>query len=301
MSRQDVNRSGEMEVFARVVELGGFSAAARAFRMSPSAVSKLVARLEARLGVRLINRSTRKLQLTPEGTAYYDRSIRILDDINTAEREAAVGATPRGRVRVNTSVPFGLHWLLPLLPGFLKLHPGVSVDVALTDTVVDLMEERADVAIRVGPLRESRLLARKLGESRMVVVAAPAYLKQHGTPQTPSDLTKHNMLGFCFSKQIDGWPFRDVKGGIVSVPPVGNALVSDGEAMQRLTAAGAGLSRLARFHVDADIKAGRLVPVLEDFNPGDLEPIHAVFVGHGGQLPARVRAFLDYLVDHVKL
>ena len=190
MVRQDVNRSGEMEVFARVVELGGFSAAARAFRMTPSAVSKLVARLETRLGVRLINRSTRKLQLTPEGTAYYDRSIRILDDINTAEREAAIGATPRGRVRVNTSVPFGLHWLLPLLPGFLKLHPGVSVDVALTDTVVDLMEERADIAIRVGPLRESRLLARKLGESRMVVVAAPGYLADHGTPRTPADLAK---------------------------------------------------------------------------------------------------------------
>ncbi|MGL4264621.1 MAG: LysR family transcriptional regulator [Afipia sp.] len=300
MARQDVNRSGEMEVFARVVELGGFSAAARAFRMTPSAVSKLVARLETRLGVRLINRSTRKLQLTPEGTAYYDRSIRILDDINTAEREAAIGATPRGRVRVNTSVPFGLHWLLPLLPGFLKLHPGVSVDVSLTDTVVDLMEERADIAIRVGPLRESRLLARKLGESRMVVVAAPAYLTEHGTPRTPADLAKHNMLGFCFSKQIDGWPFRDSSGGLVSVQPVGNALVSDGEAMQRLTAAGAGLSRLARFHVDADIGAGRLVPVLEDFNPGDLEPIHAVFVGHGGQLPARVRAFLDYLVENVR-
>lgn len=301
MARQDINRSGEMEVFARVVELGGFSAAARAFRMSPSAVSKLVARLEARLGVRLINRSTRKLQLTPEGTAYYDRSIRILDDINAAEQEAAIGAIPRGRVRVNTSVPFGLHWLLPLLPGFLKLHPGVSIDVSLTDTVVDLMEERADIAIRVGPLRESRLLARKLGESRMVVVAAPAYLKEHGTPRTPSDLAKHNMLGFCFAKQIDGWPFRDSEGGIVTIPPVGNALVSDGEAMQRLTIAGAGLSRLARFHVDADIKAGRLVTVLEDFNPGDLEPIHAVFVGHGGQLPARVRAFLDYLVEHVKL
>ncbi len=301
MTRQDINRSGEMEVFARVVELGGFSAAARAFRMSPSAVSKLVARLEARLGVRLINRSTRKLQLTPEGTAYYDRSIRILDDINTAEREAAIGATPRGRVRVNTSVPFGLHWLLPLLPGFLKLHPGVSVDVSLTDIVVDLLEERADVAIRVGPLRESRLLARKLGESRMVVVAAPAYLKEHGMPRTPAELANHNMLGFCFSKQIDGWPFRDKKGSTVTVSPVGNALVSDGEAMQRLAAAGAGLARLARFHVDHDIKAGRLVPVLEDFNPGDLEPIHAVFVGHGGQLPARVRAFLDYLVENVKL
>lgn len=301
MATQDINRSGEMEVFARVVELGGFSAAARAFRMSPSAVSKLVARLETRLGVRLINRSTRKLQLTPEGTAYYDRALRILDDLNTAEREAAAGATPRGRLRVNTSVPFGMHSLLPLLPGFLAQYPGVTVDVSLTDTVVDLLEERADIAIRVGPLRESRLLARKLGESRTVVVAAPAYLAEHGTPRTPADLRKHNMLGFCFSRQIEGWPFRDSKGGIVTVPPVGNALVSDGEAMQRLAVAGAGLARLARFHVDHDIAAGRLVPVLEDFNPGDLEAIHAVFVGHGGQLPARVRALLDYLVENVSL
>ncbi|HEY0236658.1 MAG TPA: LysR family transcriptional regulator [Afipia sp.] len=301
MARQDINRSGEMEVFTRVVDLGGFSAAARAFRMTPSAVSKLVARLEARLGVRLINRSTRKLQLTPEGSAYYDRAIRILDEIETAEREAAIGATPRGRVRVNTSVPFGLHWLLPLLPGFLARYPGVNVDVALTDTVVDLMEERADIAIRVGPLRESRLLVRKLGESRMVVTASASYLKQRGTPRTPSDLAKHNMLGFCFAKQVDGWPFRDKRGEIITIAPSGSVLVSDGEAMQQLTVAGAGLSRLSRFHVDQDIKAGRLVPVLEDFNPGDLEPIHAVFVGHGGQLPARVRALLDYLVENVRL
>lgn len=301
MARIDVNRSGEMEVFVRVVDLGGFSAAARAVRMTPSAVSKLLARLESRLGVRLINRSTRKLQLTPEGSAYYERAIRILEDINTAEREAATGATPRGRLRVNTSVPFGLHRLLPLLPGFVKRYPGVSVDVSLTDIVVDLMEERADIAIRVGPLRESRLLARKLGESRMVVVAAPSYLAEHGTPRTPADLERHNMLGFCFTKQIEGWPFRDGNGSPLVITPVGNSLVSDGEAMQRLVVAGMGVARLTRFHVKADIDAGRLVPVLEEFNPGDLEAIHAVFVGHGGQLPARVRAFLDYLVEHVRL
>ncbi|MBR1218376.1 LysR family transcriptional regulator [Bradyrhizobium sp. U87765 SZCCT0131] len=301
MSRIEVNRSGEMEVFVRVVDLGGFSAAARSFRMTPSAVSKLVARLESRLGVRLVNRSTRKLQLTPEGTAYYDRAMRILEDIDTAEREATTGATPRGRLRVNTSVPFGLHRLLPLLPGFMQRYPDVHVDVALTDTVVDLLEERADVAIRVGPLRESRLLARKLGESAMVVVAAPSYLARHGTPRSPQDLEHHNMLGFCFTKQIEGWPFRDSKGGHVSIHPAGNALVSDGEAMQRLVAAGLGLARLTRFHVQADIDAGRLVPVLESHNPGDLETVHAVFVGHGGQLPARVRAFLDYLVEHVEL
>jgi DNA-binding transcriptional LysR family regulator len=298
MSRLDVNRSGEMEVFTRVVELGGFSTAARAFRMTPSAVSKLVARLEARLGVRLINRSTRKLQLTPEGSAFYERALRILDEISAAEREAAIGATPSGLLRVNTSVPFGLRLLLPLLPDFAKRYPDIKVEVVLTDLVVDLLEERADVAIRVGLMRESRLLARKLGESRMVVVASPGYLAERGTPKTPDDLADHNLLRFGFAKWENGWPFK-IGGETIAVMPSGNALVSDGEAMQHLAVAGMGLARLARFHVEADIAAGRLVPVLEAFNPGDIEPIHAVFVGHGGQLPARVRAFLDYLVERV--
>jgi DNA-binding transcriptional LysR family regulator len=300
MSRLDVNRSGEMEVFTRVVELGGFSTAARAFRMTPSAVSKLVARLEARLGVRLINRSTRKLQLTPEGSAFYERALRILDEISAAEREAAIGATPSGLLRVNTSVPFGLRLLLPLLPDFAKRYPDIKVEVVLTDLVVDLLEERADVAIRVGLMRESRLLARKLGESRMVVVASPGYLNERGTPKTPDDLADHNLLRFGFAKWENGWPFK-IGGETIAVMPSGNALVSDGEAMQHLAVAGMGLARLARFHVEADIAAGRLVPVLDAFNPGDIEPIHAVFVGHGGQLPARVRAFLDYLVETVRL
>ncbi|WP_398473462.1 LysR family transcriptional regulator [Tardiphaga sp.] len=301
MSRLDVNRSGEMEVFTRVVELGGFSTAARAFQMTPSAVSKLVARLEARLGVRLINRSTRKLQLTPEGTAFYERALRILDEMAAAEREAAVGATPSGLLRVNTSVPFGLHCLLPLLPGFAKRYPEIKVDVTLTDLVVDLLEQRADVAIRVGHMRESRLLARKLGESRLVVVGSPAYLAERGTPATPDDLAEHNLLDFCFGKWKSGWPFKLPNGETITVMPSGNALVSDGEAMHRITVAGMGLARVGRFHVEADIAAGRLVPVLEQFNPGDIEPIHAVFVGHGGQLPARVRAFLDYMAENVRL
>ena len=300
MSRLDVNRSGEMEVFVRVVELGGFSTAARAFRMTPSAVSKLVARLEARLGVRLINRSTRRLQLTPEGTAFYERALRILDEMSAAEREAAVGATPSGLLRINSSVSFGMHRLMPLLPDFLQLHPGISVDVTLTDIVVDLLEERADVAIRVGPMRGSRLLARKLVESRMVVTSSPGYLAARGTPQTPADLAGHNLLGFSFSREVAGWPFADGNGGKITVSPSGNALVSDGETMRQLTMAGAGIARLSRVHIDPDIAAGRLVPILENYNPGDIEATHAVFVGHGGQLPARVRALLDYLVDNVR-
>ena len=299
MARLDTNRSGEMEVFARVVELGGFSAAARAFRMTPSAVSKLVARLEARLGSRLVNRSTRKLQLTPEGQAFFQRSVRILADMDEAEREAATGTAPRGRVRVNTNVPFGLHHLLPLVPGFLALHPEVTLDIVLTDEVVDLLEERADIAIRVGPLRSSRLIARKLGASRMAVVATPAYLERHGMPATLSDLERHNRIGFNFARTVEGWPFL-ATDGIRMVPAIGNVQVGDGESARRLALAGVGLARLALFHVGADIEAGRLRPVLENLNPGDADDINAIFIGQGGHLPARIRAVIDYLADKVR-
>ncbi len=301
MARSDINRSGEIEVFVRVVEAGSFSAAARELRMTPSAVSKLIARLEARLGARLVSRSTRRLQMTPEGTAFYESGLRILADMAAAEREAAAGAAPRGRLRVNTYVPFGVHRLIPLLPRFLERYREISVDLVLTDSVIDLMAERADVAIRAGPLGESRLVARKLGQSPVVVVAAPSYLEAHGTPRTLAELERHNRMGFGFVRHIDGWPFVDAAGAAVIIPITGNALVGDGEAMRLMTLAGAGISRLARWHVAADIATGRLVPLLEAFNPGDEEVTHAVYVGQGRHLPARVRAFLDFLGESVRL
>ncbi len=168
-----------------------------------------------------------------------------------AEREAAAGAAPRGRLRVNSYVPFGQHRLIPLLPRFLERYPEISVDLVLTDNVIDLVEERADVAIRAGPLNESRLVARKLGQSRTVVVAAPSYLEVHGVPQTPADLDRHNRLGFGFVRHIDGWPFLDAAGNAMMVPITGNALVSDGEAMRLMALSGAGIARLARWHVSA--------------------------------------------------
>jgi DNA-binding transcriptional LysR family regulator len=300
VSSREVNRSGEMEVFVRVVDCGGFSAAARSLRMTPSAVSKLVARLEQRLGARLVNRSTRRFQLTPEGTLFYERSLRILADLAEAERGAAAAETPSGRLRVNSNIPFGVHCLLPLLPGFLARYPDITVDVTLMDATIDLIAERTDVAIRTGPLKSSSLLARKLGESRRVIVGAPSYLARHGTPKSPTELERHNRLGLGFVRAVDVWPL--VRGCRPLKPPVaGNAQVSDGEALRQLTLNGLGLARLARFEVAADIAAGRLVPVLESCNPGDTDPVHAVFVGQGGYLPARVRAFLDYLVETVRL
>jgi DNA-binding transcriptional LysR family regulator len=299
MSRLDVNRSGEMEVFVRVVELGGFSAAARAYRMTPSAVSKLVARLEGRLGARLVNRSTRRLQLTPEGCTFYERSVRLLAELDEAERVAAASEVPSGRLRVNANVPFGTHFLLPLVPEFLARNPSITLDIVLTDRVIDLLDERTDVAIRAGPMKDSRLIARKLGETRMVIVGAPAYFKRFKMPRTPGDLNAHNRLGFSYERASEGWPLVD-RGVPITVAAVGNAQVSDGEALRHLALAGLGLARLAAFQVKADIAAGRLLPVLEGCNPGDTEPVHAVYLGQGGHLPARVRAFLDYLVDTVR-
>ncbi|HEV2675308.1 MAG TPA: LysR family transcriptional regulator [Aliidongia sp.] len=300
MARLDINRSGEMEVFVRVVAEGGFSAAARALRMTPSAISKLVARLEARLGTRLVNRSTRKLQLTIEGAAFHERALQVLSDLDEAERSVATCAVPRGLLRVNSNIPFGLHHLLPLMPRFAAAHPEVVLDISLSDQVIDLMSERAEVAIRVGPMRASQLMARKLGESHMALVAAPAYLARRGTPQTPADLENHNCVGFNFARECDAWPFV-IDGARQNLPAHGNAVVSDGEASRRLALAGQGITRLAHFHIGRDIADGRLVPVLEAYNPGDVEEIHAVYVGHGGRLPARVRAFIDFLAATVDL
>lgn len=300
MMRVDVNRFGEMEVFVRAVESGGFSAGARALDMSPSAVSKLVSRLENRLGTRLVNRSTRRLQLTPEGCAFYERSVVILADLKEAEQCAAAGEAPRGRLRVNANVPFGKHFLLPLLPQFLARYPEISVDIALSDTVVDLLEARADVAIRAGPMKSSSLVARKLGATRMMIVGAPAYFAMRGMPRSADELKRHNLLGPSYARTMPAWPVLQ-GGAVVDVTPTGNVQASDGEALRELALAGIGLARIAAFQVRDDLAAGRLANVLEEANPGDLEDVHAVFLGNGGPVPARVRALLDFLAETVDL
>ncbi|WBO20928.1 LysR family transcriptional regulator [Sphingomonas abietis] len=296
MARSEINRSGEMEVFVCVVERGGFSAAARVCRMTPSAVSKLVTRLEARLGARLVNRSTRAFQLTPEGCAFYERATRILADIADAERGVGAGEQPVGRIRLNTSASYATHILSPILPEFLDLYPGVTLDLVQTDMVVDLLAERTDVAVRAGPLKSSSLVARKLGDTALVIAAAPSYLARLGEPKTLEDLEQHNRLGFGYVRTVDGWPMR--KGAeTVIIPAVGRVQASDGEALRRLALNGVGLARLAAFTVHEDLAAGRLVRVLEHLNPGDREAFHAIYIGQGGPLPSRVRALLDFLAE----
>jgi DNA-binding transcriptional LysR family regulator len=289
-----------MEVFTRVVELGGFSAAARALRMTPSAISKLVGRLETRLGARLVNRSTRTLQVTPEGRLFYDRSIRLLADMDEVERSVAQAEAPTGKIRVSANVPVGRQLLLPIVPAFLEAYPELSLEISLTDLVIDLLEQRTDVALRSGPLRSSQLVARKLGAARMIIVGSPGYLARYGVPKTPGELAQHNRLGFNYARTAKGWPLID--GDVErSIPPKGNVKVSDGDTLRTLAIGGVGLVRLASFIVREDIAAGRLVPVLETFNPGDIDELHAVYLGQGGLLPVRIRVFLDFLSQHIKI
>lgn len=296
MRRTDINRSAEMEVFVHVVERGGFSAAARMLEMMPSTVSKLIARLERRLGARLINRSTRQFVLTPEGVQFYERSRAILADMDDAERGAAIAVEATGLLRVNTSASYGTHVLSHILPDFLRRYPAITLDIAYTDNVVDILQERADVAVRAGPLQSSSLVARKLGDTAMVIVGSPDYLRRFSTPSHPSQLDQHNCLGLGYQRGMRGWPFR-LENEIVSVVPAERVQASDGEGLRQLVVNGSGLARFAGFTVRDDIASGCLVPVLEDFNPGDREAFHAVHVGKGGPLPSRVRAFLDFLAE----
>jgi DNA-binding transcriptional LysR family regulator len=300
MGRIEVNRFGEMEAFVQVVERGSFSAAAAVLAMTPSAVSKLVARLEARLGTRLVHRSTRKLQLTPEGQLYYERGLRVLADLDEAERSAAADAPPRGRVTINASTAVGQRLLIPLVQPLLEQYPQIQLDIVLNDRVVDLMDERADIAVRWGRLPPSDLVARKLGDTGLAIVGAPGYLARQGTPRTPQELLLHNRLGTTYRRMAPDWPLT-VDGRHVDVPIAGNVRASDGESLRQLVLAGVGLGRLSLFHVGGDIAAGLLIPVLEEYNPHEREPIHAVYLGKGGRLPARIRAVLDFLSAHVVL
>ncbi|MGL4090996.1 LysR family transcriptional regulator [Agrobacterium cavarae] len=297
MARHEINRFTEMEIFVTVIETGGFSAAARQARLTPSAISKLIARLEARLETRLFNRSTRQFQLTPEGCTFYEAAKRILADLSEAEQRASQGERPAGRVRISTSASYFHHVLAPIVPQFMAFYPAVTLDISLTDALVDLLAERTDVAIRTGPLKTSSLIARKLGETVRTIVAAPSYLEQYGRPHHVADLKSHNLLGFSYVRSEPGWTLSEDSHSIV-VPVAGRVQISDGEGVRRLAVAGAGLAMLADFTVRDDVTAGRLVPVLSHCNTGDTEVFYAVYIGEGGPLPARIRVVLDFLSEH---
>ncbi|MDO5622722.1 MAG: LysR family transcriptional regulator [Paracoccus sp. (in: a-proteobacteria)] len=290
------NRAGEMQVFLRVVETGSFSGAARQMRMTPSTISKLIGRIEARLGVRLLERSTRRLSLTREGRVYYERSQALLDELDAVEQELSRGAASiSGVVRVTASVGFATVAVEPLLPAFWAEYPNITVDLSISDEVVDLYLDRTDVAFRVGALTSSSLTARKLGTAPRMIVASPDYLRRAGMPQREDDLARHARLGFSFRRSS---PLVGPRGGesdYGSCP----LLANNGETVRRMALAGMGLARMGEFHVRADLARGALVEVLAGAIPRDHEDIHLLFPTRT-HMPHRTQAFIDFMTPRLR-
>lgn len=290
-----MDERSDMAVFVTVVGEASFAGAAKALGMTPSGVSRRIGRIEDRLGVRLLNRTTRRLSLTEPGEIYYRRSAQIVADIEEAERETAQQhATPRGRLRVTASNAFGHQEVVSVMPEFLRRYPEVSVELRLTDAVVDLVAEGIDIAIRSGSLEDSSIISRRLASTRRVVCAAPAYLEAHGVPRRPEDLLTHNCLVRHNQRQFfNDWTFEGPDGER-TVRVDGNLTSNSMEALYSATLAGVGILRVSVFVVDEAICDGRLLPLLEDYERIDDTPIYAVYPSNR-HLSPKTRAFIDFL------
>ncbi|HJW23691.1 MAG TPA: LysR family transcriptional regulator [Rhodocyclaceae bacterium] len=291
-----MDRTAEITAFVRAVETGSFSAAARLLALTPSALSKLVTRLEDRLGTRLLQRTTRQLHLTPEGEAFYNRIRPILSALDEAEAEAsAAGASPRGVLRLHCGSSFGMHQLAPAVPRFLERYPDVELDITINDQPPALVEESIDLAIRIGALDESSMVARRIANLERVICAAPSYLERHGTPLTPDDLHNHNCLWSTSLPNLRRWPF-DTDEGIRVVPISGNVVANNAETVLQLTIAGVGISRLTDIMAGESMRRGHLVPILTDWHHVEPVPLFATYPS-GRHLAPKVRAMVDFLVE----
>ena len=291
-----MDRLTSLTVFGRVVECGGFSAAARRLNMSVTMVSNHVQALEDRLGVRLLNRTTRKVSLTDIGRAYFERSSQILAELEEADRVAgALHAAPRGVIRVHATTQM-VRFLSPIVSEYLDAYPAVSIDLTAGERMVDMIEEGFDVAIRATPLPDSSLIVRKLAPWRHVLCCARGYLDSHPAPESPADLAHHNCLQYIYYPHGNEWHFEDADGSSVTVRVSGNAVSNNGDLLRSLLLAGHGIFLAPSFVVAEDLKAGdRLVRLLPAYRPVEFA-INAIYP-HRHHLSTKVRTFLDLLAE----
>jgi len=283
-----------LAIFAKVAELRSFSAASDELGLSKPTVSKAIARLENRLGTRLLNRTSRRLALTDAGRSLLDRASRMLAEAEAAENEArAQSAVPRGLVRLAAPMSFGLREVAPALPDFFRRYPEVSVDLHLSDATVDLIGEGFDIALRIAALEDSSLLARRLCAVPRVVVAAPSYLKAHGTPHHPRDLATHVCLGYAYLPAADVWRFTNKSGEDVAVRISGLLRANNADALMPTLLAGYGLAVQPLFLVRDALKKRQLVTLLDGWSLPDIA-LHLVMPA-GGPRPARVDVLVDFL------
>lgn len=288
----------DIAVFIQVVDAGSFTAAADKLGLSKSVISKYVSRLENRLGARLLNRSTRKLSLTEVGRGFYQRSQQGLRELEEAEAEVSrLQAAPRGVLRINSPMSFGILHISPVLPEFLRLYPDLAVDMSLDDRRIDLVEDGFDLAIRIGDLPDSSLVARRLGPCRHVVCGTPAYFEQHGTPRTPDELRNHNAITFRYQDSPSEWHFVSPNGGSVRVPVSGTIQMNNSLGLREALLQDAGITLTPSFVVGADIKTGRLKAVLTEYRALELS-IYAVYAERR-HLSPKVRAFIDFMNNRI--
>jgi len=292
-----MDRIGDIALFLRVLDLGSISAAARSLDLSVAVASQRLKRLERDLGVRLLHRTTRRLHATPEGAALAEQGRPLVEDLEALTgglRQA--GAEISGTLRVTASASFGRQYLSPLLPEFLALHPRVKLSINLTDQMVDLVSAGFDLAIRIGALDDSSLVARKLAVNQRVLCASPDYLRRHGTPRTPQELTEHECVLLVGSQgRQDVWRFGDGAGGEIAVRVRGRMETNYGEIVRDAVVAGMGIAAHSDWHVVRDLREGRLVQVLADY-PIAESGIYAV-MPQRRLVPPRVRAFADFLAE----
>ena len=292
-----IDHAGEMAAFVRVVEARGFSAAAPALGLTPSAVSKLVTRLETRLGVRLLQRTTRALHLTAEGELFFDSARRIVGEIEQLENRLSDGrGTPHGLLRVTTSLAFTTHQLAPVVSEFLARYPRIQLELLPTDRVIDMIEEGVDIAVRIGRLGDTSFMARKIGEDKRLICASPSYLAKYGTPRTPQELVRHQCIVSRELIHLNRWAFRSSGGEVQEIDVTGPLAVSEGEAQLQLALQGVGIVRLTRLTVAQAIREGKLISLFETQSADSGVPIHAVYP-HRRHLPPKVPAFVDFLIE----
>jgi len=290
-----MDRLTSLEVFGQVVERGGFSAAGRQLNMSVTMVSNHVQALEDRLGVRLLNRTTRKVSLTDIGKEYYDRSRQILTDLQEADQIAgAQQATPQGQLRIYASAVMA-RFLNPVMADYLALNPQVSIDLTAGEATVDLIEQGYDLVIRTTPLQDSSLIVRRLASWRHILCCAPSYLEKHPAPATPVDLAHHNCMRYSFYPFGAEWRFEAPDGSIVSAPIKGNLVTNNAETLRAFVLEGRGIFLVPSFLMADELARGQLVRLLPDYRPVELV-INAVYANRS-HLPVKIRIFLDMLAD----
>ncbi len=294
-----MDRLTEMEAFVQVVDHGGFTEAARKLGMSKSAVSKHVSALEARLAVRLLNRTTRRVSPTEVGLAYYDRARSVLEEASEADQMVtAMQSTPKGALKVSAPISFGVSHIAPAVAAFLCAYPQVDMAMVLEDRFVELIAEGYDAAIRIGTLADSSLVARKIAETRSVMVASPGYLEASGVPRTIDDLGDHQLLHYSILSTGNFWRLRGPSGEERLIRVGGRLTINNGEALIRAAEAGLGIAQAPSFMVAPAIASGRLVEVLED-RPVDLLGVHVVYPP--GRFPQpKLRAFVDFMAERFR-